>query len=532
MYKFNYRFLVSKKNKFWQDSDVFFRGCTEKKKHKEEYRGVFGPCFVSLSSLFKNDKNGIKGAVRRVTSVRKPEVLGLHDHLVDNQVRNVHGRNFGIQFWLDTFRTNLSQLIPDIDSTVWRDLWANAPHDKRPLRRRAMKSLFYHSSQLDTRVDSIEYKCKTGEILPQDKYMRAIGDLTCPGSTVFGYFIDCVKATFALPFTYLGGTAQFIKSPDLEILRTVFSSMMKPLGPVFYYFSDDSVVSIPCVDGTLTANMDISSADGSNYWPVFWLLRCAMTIDPRFEVDLKAVFDQLGLPMYVHNPQDYSESIKFTPIGPVLYSGSVLTTITNNMANMLIFLAFMTRYRRDMTKQQAHEALVAAARDVGYIVTLEVCTSYHNIQFLKHSPCINTNSQVDAVLNLGVILRGFGSTTGDMIFHASPFLRKLLRFVPISWKARLFNSEVVRSRVHSGNHCIMDAFREKITFFRCPIKTDISHVVAGRQLGYIDAQELGTRYSLTIAEIDELAYLIRSAGIGDFVKSPILDRIYKVDYSY
>ena len=50
-----------------------------------EYRSVFGPHFLTRSQMPFCNNEGIRGAVRRLTCVRKPERNGWHERLRDNQ---------------------------------------------------------------------------------------------------------------------------------------------------------------------------------------------------------------------------------------------------------------------------------------------------------------------------------------------------------------------------------------------------------------------------------------------------------------
>jgi len=91
-----------------------------------------------------------------------------------------------------------------------------------------------------------------------------------------------------------------------------------------------------------------------------------------------------------------------------LFSGSVLTTLVNNVANLLI--ARSVYERRCTTCAE----IVAAAADVGYVVTMDECDKFENMQFLKHSPFVNDDGVVLPFVNLGVLLRSLGQCNGDL----------------------------------------------------------------------------------------------------------------------
>lgn len=352
-----------------------------------EYRTHFGPRFWSNTSTFASDNDGLRGAVRRLTCVRDPEIPGHHERLKQNQYDNVRLDRPGCVVWLTHFKGHLAETISNIrmDSEELRGVWTDNPHPKRQLRQATRRDAIAHGFQSGIRLTKIDYKVKSGEILPPTKYMRAVGDLTCPGSTVLGYYLDYVKSTFNKDFHYKGCVAKYIK-PGRDSLKENFDSLINLKHNMYFgYFSDDSVCAIKCSDGTLWANCDISACDGSNYDPVFNLLKEAMSVDPRFENDVKACFDQLRAPCEIRSTQSMRKigkerfKVLLKTAEQVLYSGSVLTTAVNNTAGTVIFLAIADNLTPNMTKAEATRIIEMSASSVGFKLKVEVC---ENIQDL------------------------------------------------------------------------------------------------------------------------------------------------------
>jgi len=513
---------------FYIDGDIRFTINTEFK--SGEYYFQFGPSFAHTGRANRVDALGIRGAVRRATAVREPDIPGLHELLEANQDQIFATYPLAIGEWLNHFHSTLKPIVTAVvDPTQLFHTWLETG-PKKLLKKRAFTDIIHNGRALHpTFVKQVEYKCKSGEILEPEKYLRAIGDLTTPGSVMCGFYMDMVKDAFAANFNYLGGIAAFIK-PKLASLREVFKNLISPIEFVqFYYFSDDACVAVRCTDGILRANLDIKMCDGSNFHRVFQLLQQAMTVVPFWAPYIGGAFAQLEANMVIHNPEDYAESVTLKPVGPFLFSGSTLTTVVNNMANTLIFLAIMNTLTSDMTKAQAIDAIRQAARTVGYIIKVDVCDDIQDLQFLKHSPAINTDGDIDAYLNLGVWLRKFGRCKGEMPSRKGECLAE---------RIAKYNSEVVRSRVESGNHCLHDAFLTKVVStdarFATFVAKDKSFTedVSGSQLGRIPDNELCKRYKVSVEALNHFCSLIVESQPGQLISHPVARAIMMKDYGY
>jgi hypothetical protein len=494
----------------------------------KEFRTVFGPAFSQNTFMYFEDENGIRGAVRRVTAVRENDVV-LHEQLIKNQQLFIRD-SADVRDFFYMMLVMSDTVMPDIYSEEYRKMWVESTHPKRQERRNAFKSIAVFGGQMDyyyTR--KVDYKCKRGELLAANKYLRAIGDLTCPGSLKGAYLIDAIKYVFAQEHFYKNGSLEYVKTPDLAKLRVVFKRLWCPERDVtMVYFSDDSCVSIRCLDGTYVSNMDISSADGSNYEPIFKLLFDCMNVRGGYCRDLAGMFAQLELVCKVVNPQDSTMRVTMEPKGKVLYSGSALTTMTNNTSNSVIFCSIIANYK-PMLLSECEKFIKDCANKAGFIVKAARCENIEDVQFLKYSPHVNMTGELDAVLNLGVLLRGFGHIDGELPGRGDLYHR-----------ARVFLSDVVKSRVHTGNHCIADAFQkfviteegkysdyEKLKYFGY-----LNELRSGEQLGYVGGDSICRRYRICSSELAELCTYIRSAEIGDVIDLPVVSKILDKDYGY
>lgn len=534
LYQFNGRFTVESSSPgVWDDTtkEVKFQpvppgGAGGLSKH---YRSVFGPCFGARNQMPSMCNDGIVGGIYRLICARKPEVHGLHDSLKTNQY-TMHTRIGGlIDVWTAWFQTELKRVWSSEgrDSDELREEWTEAAHPKRKLRVKAARDIHFSGKKFHpTRVRRVRYKLKPHELLAQGKYPRAIGDLTCPGSTMGGYIMDTIKAVFAIPFIIGSASCRFVKCPDIQVLKAVFWCLMHSPGMYFVFFSDDACIGIDCTDGRLVANLDISACDGSNFDPVFDCLRRAMDVDTRFSNDIAGMFAQCMLSFIVHSV-DYMQRIVFKPLSKVLYSGSVLTTSINNMANTLIFLSIVHKLGGVVwSKQESIRIIKEAAEEVGFILKVDVCEHHGDIQFLKHSPAI-VHGEIVPYLNLGVWMRGFGHCVGDL-----PVVKGLGNKGKLySVRAEAYNSDVVKSRVHAGKHVIQRAFQRFVTGVTLNTRFDEILSTNGCDT-FIPAEELAARYGVTCTAIEELGSLISGMETRQKITSDTIDRIFAKDYGY
>lgn len=491
----------------------------------KEYRSVFGPHFSTNSQMPHCNNDGLRGAVRRLTCVRKPEIVGWHELLRDNQYAILERIPLLISNWTTWFRNGLRFItMSKLDSFKERNLWCDKPHPKRLLRQNTRTKVVQHGTvSMNARVKCVDYKCKTKELLPPGKYPRAIGDLTAPGSTALGYYMDWVKEQFELPFHVGRCSCRFIKTPDHNILAEVFRNLIQPTGLYFCFFSDDSCISVQCTDGILTANLDISACDGSNFDPVFNILKDAMSVDSRYSNDIQDAFKQCRSGCVIKEIGGTSR-IRMKPRGHVLYSGSVLTTSINNMANTLIFLHIVHLLRdRVVCKDEMRRIIVDAGLLAGYELKIDECHTHSDIQFLKHSPAL-IGDLILPYLNIGVLLRSFGTIPGDL-----PGKRKL----GLVKRAKMFNSDVIKSWKHAGNTSVRRAFNNKIideTLNYTP--PDTTWKSGNSSQTPIPDQEICSRYNISLHELDELNETIANSSIGDRVSLRVVDKIMNKDYSY
>jgi len=242
------------------------------------------------------------------------------------------------------------------------------------------------------------------------------------------------------------------------------------------------------------------------------------------------MFSQLRAKAVIHNPENMEQAVTLVPEGQVLWSGSVGTTSVNNMANTVIFYNITNNLHPGMTMAEAAAAIRRSAEEVGFILKVEVCDTPHKLQFLKHSPAYTIDGELTHYLNLGVWFRNFGRCKFDLPGRST---------TPFKNRAALYNSEIIRSRVHAGDHILHDAFlgmvrtRDK-EFERFVAKEHQLSITEGvsSSKGRIPVSELALRYGVATEAIEHLCELIRGAECGMMISHPVVRACMLLDYGY
>jgi len=488
---------------------------------EKRYKTVHGCHFAYAGHQYSLDLVGIEGAIKRVLCEREPTIAGLHDELVANQFANVTLINPAIDRYLKFYKTHRGNYGLG-DPTELIRVWAYTPHAKMKERVRGFKQYMYYGDRVSHKnIKEVEYKGKPDEFLAANKYLRGTGDLTVLSSLVGGFMMDMIKD--CLSYYYSPAPRhrmRFVKTPQKSELQEVFDNLLEDSGlSEFYYFSDDSCIKIKCTDGYVRGNLDITACDGSNYSPIFNILRNLMEVQNyEWEMILKAVFDQCKLPFFVRHPVTRKKVGKFKCNDMVLYSGSTLTTMINNIANSVIYLRIVERCFRNgepiFSKTEIGDAIKDAAKEMGFLVRLDVCEIPEDLQFLKHSPHNGV-----PIINAGVWFKGFGTCQGDI-----PLPRKV---GSLNYRSYLFCCEVVEGRQNWGNTPIRDAFNRAYPKSKVKVRYSEDTKTIGDDERRVGLESLCRRYRCSEAM---LSNLLDSIDHGVEIRHPVLDIIMAKDY--
>jgi hypothetical protein len=512
-YEFNQRFRILVGGAYLSETGLRFP--RRPQKDDGSYKTIFGPTFYHKGVIYARNNVNIEKAAQRQLGAREPGRPGFHRLLENNQRARVNT----LPFLVDII-TKINHHFKEVQltrQTLYEEIvrYVNESKTNKKLRQKAIQHLddngqIYHN---------LYSKLAEGKVKPEEwgrwgKYPRLFLNLGYKSSLVAGFILSALKHCF------LHNTmeSEFVDSPDPKRLKSVFHRLIDVKTLYFAFFSDDSSVAIKCIDGTFRANVDIAGCDASHTEVIFNILR-QIARNTIFESQIAKAIGQCTLPLFLSSYGKFIvDFVILRPRMPVLYTGSVLTTVINNIANMLIFLSIRSYVMRgdvirpNLRVSDCAEIVRLAAEDVGYIVTVDECRKIEELQFLKHSPCMS-NAGWTPVLNVGVILRLMGSCFGDLPGTKNETLEQ---------RAYAWNYQVVKSLVHAGDYQFTRTLRER--FSVDPVVSQRTLQVAKRRIEKMDLYKTRSavddvydasvmaRYNLNASDMDELCNCLK----GDF----------------
>lgn len=530
-------YLITKVEGLSDPMDYPYPLFTTHHKYNDEYYTWCGPSFHVPGQNFPGCGAGeYKAAVSRLIALRKPDKIGYCQRLTYNQSKVVRlFRSYFHHFHIFIY-TNLNERIYE---DAYLD-WVNQPHVKQQLRQDVD---FKHKRYMDSHKDlnkPVQAKLKAGEIHTMDGKSRLIGDLGVNNTQITAAHVDYYKRAMEYPYIVGGYESRFIAHPSHDLLSSTFNWLRDvPIGHChFAYFSDDCSFSLGCSDGVLLANGDISQCDGSHRNQLFDIVEKIMRFTPNGDHSLAYdsigyAFSLLGKPVEIHNKHNYSEYVRYTFNQKRLYSGSTLTTIINNFANLLIFFSLHKRVPdpSQFTKAQMADEYRLAAERVGYIVKCAICERYEDLQLLKHSPCLGDDGVYHPIMNLGTFMKSRGRCYRDLshVYGNSK--------VPLIERFKRYTKDVTVGQIPWGNHSINDAFRRSagVTLDSSVMDLALRENLILRSTGgyptpFFSLDALSVRYRCTINDLQELCDHIAASDIGIIINLPVCHFIYSKDY--
>ncbi len=484
------------------------------------YRTRFGPCVPHNGLIYANTDNNNRLAQRRLTAKRfvegRPD--DLHDQLFANQERFVREHCPILEGFRDKYAPYFHEFDHQADEA--RRHYAD-PHEKKELRIQGYKEMVEDGiiNEDSCWMKSTWWKLKKNEWAKPGKYPRTIGDLGVVASLLGFRLTNYLKSAQNEEILEVnGGHLQFCKAPYPAALHEVFENLRSPPGRFYFvYFSDDACLAIRRGNEVHRFNLDISSCDASHGPVMFELLKKMVPKNCRRA--MHNLVKQCQTPLRVYSNVDRKRVCILQPTRPMLYSGSTITTAINNLANILIGLSIAELDYSDPAQ------IARAAERAGYIVTggERPLEKFEDLQFLKHSPVLGTDSVYHPLLNLGVLLRASGTCNGDlpgrgdMEKRGLAFQRGLLQGAYPYSRFRLL--ELMRSAVGGGDVCKV---AEKL-FTGKTGGDEYPHYVC-------QDESLYSRYRLEPQEVADLEHLLGRASFGDCVNCTAIDKILALDY--
>lgn len=490
------------------------------------YRTHFGPKVHCDAVIYANTNRNVAIALSRINGARvqKPDSVSIFGEIPDyHEFMKTQQRNY--------IRDNMDRFLPHINYQSYFDSWDGMlqeavehhadPHIKQKLRIQCFRTLCEDGGDLDRLwLKKVMYKIKKNEYAKTGKIPRMIGDLGVAASLQGFRLTYCLKKAMAQePIHYKGGVIEFCPKPSPDALVRVFEQLINPDGQFYFvYFSDDSCYSVRDAHGAVHCyNMDISSCDASHTEAIWEFQR--KTLPTHVLQDYDLLIDQLKLPFFIRDVNDPTRKVTLKADDPVLFSGSTVTTVTNNSANTLLGFALADSGACNS------EEIARACAEVGYVVTVEDCSlDYHLLQFLKHSPVRSTDGRLRALLNLGVLLRASGSCKGDLpgrgdlaqrarAFQAGLVYGMYPR-VHFTLRDRMFGATGVKT-------ADLDLLGEDFFQFTTAPTSDTFHV---------SDEEVYARYGLNQLDYSSFQDTFGSLGFGMHYADGVTATILKLDY--
>jgi hypothetical protein len=480
------------------------------------YRTRFGPCVDHNGKIYEVSNNSLSEASTRLTNTRFPDNPSKDWAWYARQTQFAEDRTTLIKEWLEG-----SWHLAD-EYLGWYEearLHHADPHDKRDARIRAWAEMHVDGGVYrELPCHSVAFKLKSAEVAKVEKIIRGIIDMKVPASLQGFRSTMYIKKMMANePFDYMGGTIEFCPGPKRSNLKKVFKQLMHPTGRFYFvFFSDDSCYAVRTPHGVRIFNLDIKSCDKSISKGIFDL--AINTVPPHMTDDIAILVKQCELPVKIYSLSNPPCKVKLKPHFPRLYSGSTLTTLINNYANILIGMS--------LAESAAHTGveIIAAAERVGFLMNDPVeCTIPEHIQFLKYSPCL-CGGEYWPLLNIGVFFRALGTCRGD-----------LLGDLPEQQLAILFNALLKRGMYPREEMSITQSFQSQLD--SSSLKTTVIHDVKYKRildeddivLHFTD-EALSKRYGCTADDVQELRDLFTNATFGTFVNNRLTTAALHLDY--
>jgi hypothetical protein len=506
--------------------DLGFTYKHEAKRFQPAY--IHGPAFVHSGVVYENSMHNTQLAQCRLTNCKDDgiDAFAYHQRLRLNQ------RNFNDSILVETYmKVMQNRLIEALHShqecTVIADIsrWAQESDQKRAMRVRIASDIRkgLESTEISKHERKAQGKLKF-EIAKPGKYSRLFISLGLKAVTVCGHAIKYFKSCMAKPYITNKLHLEFIATPRLDKLREAFMHCLAPTKQlVVYVFSDDMMFSCRTSTGVQFGEADISSCDGSITEAIFHKLIQWSTVDSYTHQAMKLAVDQVYWPVSIANPNNRKQRVKLKPLQPCLYSGTSITTLADTWGSSTIALAWLAKIDELHNSSDLSGTMQRIAEDAGFKITCDVRHQPEELTFLKHSPAFNTNGDLEAVLNLGVVLRSFGRKKSN--FSAAR--------TGVAAAARNLNSGIVAGLKHAGNHPVMEQFRRFYPPNNAPRYFNyMLSYIEGQQLGTCTLEAITKRYSMPVEEQELMMTHLRTMRPCHVLRSKWVDRILAFDYGY
>lgn len=443
-----------------------------------------------------------------------------------------------------------------IEPILGREFNASIPHVKRKLRMRYVAGARIHDTD-DLMVNKLT-GCVKKEMAKFGKVPRLFVSYGA-GAMYANELPEFVKKaidgfhTLLIPSAVgdITVSTYVIAKPKCDVFENCFSKIREAVSlhnhVLSIVYSDDSVYAGNVAGHPFLYNVDISSCDAGQRWPVFlWLYECLATQCPKLA---EGLVKQCCLPIDVRNPSNLREVMTINFDGPFEGSGTVLTTILNSVMGLKI----SQMVGRVMAKQcgasfgdaEVEQCIRYGATLMGHKVTLESCAPtgaivFEKAQLLKHSMHQCLDGSWTYAINYGTIYRSLGTVEGDLTHDQVGMT--MSEFKTSTWARRMdrFVSTVIAGLQHEPSSCVLKSLRDRFSQ-QVPVETDAQRDLLtqhglhdtdklDRSTKVLDPESLARRYDCDVSELDDLANANKQIAFGWEYVNEAVAAFYRVDY--
>jgi len=476
--------------------------------------GGLAPMFHHIGVIYADNSLNTALSLNRLLSKRESE----YDY--NDKQRNFYRTSIPLRELINSLRKHIRNYFLPVLTYTQQELityYANMPHIKKKLRLMMLEEL-HNIGVIDSPerfVTSVMYFMKTGEWAKFAKVPRGICDLK-RGALIVGFVAIILKEALA---TYESNMFKVVTKLNLTELKVDFKNLWTEHKQSFVLlFSDDSCVNYTHNGIRFCGDADISSCDASHTEVPFEILEELTRDLGHLTVMVDESISQCRLPLKIQLNMKDGEKRKYSllPRHPVLYSGSGLTTIINDIANLMIAV----RLRENECSNVICDNLYMwSAYEVGYKVTFSQAHYPSQLSFLKHFP---DNSTFEPCLCLGVLMRSHGVCNTELPGKGS-----------LENRINPFVSSVLAGMKYSGDHILYRALCDAHNVANSPIFLNYMIEESYDSRSYnppISIDSICTRYNISSGSIYDTIDLYKYAERGDVIRTEFTVAVMNCDY--